>query len=163
MSGSLTTLHIASSRALPPQIICTISLTASRSQDAKVNKHNADPKLIANPNKPLPPPSWEVEYVAAYFSRETCREPSHVIAHIARLVGLAREAASEEECLDQVKNKLDMTLVKKRLEPFLNPILPRHTIRVKIADTETQTLGPSTSSGISSDLLRLHFDAPPGT
>ncbi|KEQ69428.1 hypothetical protein M436DRAFT_17890, partial [Aureobasidium namibiae CBS 147.97] len=93
---------------------------------------------------------WEVEYVAAYFSRETCRDASHVIADIARLVGL-------------IKDKLDITPIKKRLEPFLNPILPRHTIRVNIADTETQTLGPSTSSGISSDLLRLHFDAPTGT
>ncbi|KAG9732778.1 hypothetical protein KCU73_g11230, partial [Aureobasidium melanogenum] len=112
---------------------------------------------------PLPAPSWEVEYVAAYFSRETCRDPSHVLADIARLLGLAREAATEEECLDEIKDKLDITLIKKRLEPFLNPILPRHTIRIKIADTETQTLGPSTSSGISSDLLRLHFDARAGT
>ncbi|KAH0023025.1 hypothetical protein KCU78_g5563, partial [Aureobasidium melanogenum] len=133
------------------------------SQDAKVNKHEADPKIIAGPNEPLPPPSWEVEYVAAYFSRETCRDPSHVLADIARLLGLAREAATEEECLDEIKDKLDITLIKKRLEPFLNPILPRHTIRIKIADTETQTLGPSSSSGISSDLLRLHFDARAGT
>ncbi|KAG9691960.1 hypothetical protein KCU95_g7532, partial [Aureobasidium melanogenum] len=133
------------------------------SQDAKVNKHQADPKIIAAPNEPLPPPYWEVEYVAAYFSRETCREPSHFIAHLARLLGLAREAATEEECMDEIKDKLDITLIKKRLEPFLNPVLPRHTIRVKIADTETQTLGPSSSSGISSDLLRLHFDAPAGT
>ncbi|KAG9713643.1 hypothetical protein KCU73_g16450, partial [Aureobasidium melanogenum] len=60
------------------------------SQDAKVNKHEADPKIIAAPNIPLPAPSWEVEYVAAYFSRETCRDPSHVLADIARLLGLAR-------------------------------------------------------------------------
>ncbi|KAH0105113.1 hypothetical protein KCU66_g14114, partial [Aureobasidium melanogenum] len=133
------------------------------SQDAKVNKHEADPETIAAPNQPLPPPSWEVEYVAAYFSRETCRDPSHVLADIARLLGFARESATEEEYLEQLKDDLDITLIKKRLEPFLNPILPRHTIRVKIADTETQTLGPSSSSGISSDLLRLHFNAPPGT
>ncbi|THV84492.1 hypothetical protein D6D29_03105 [Aureobasidium pullulans] len=132
-------------------------------QDKKVNKHKADPVVRASPNEPLPPPQWEVEYVAAYFSRETCRDASHVIADIARLVGLARGSASEEECLGELKDKLDITPIKKRLEPFLNPILPRHTIRVNIGDVEIQTLGPSTSSGISSDLLRLHFDAPAGT
>lgn len=163
MSGYLTILHIESSRALSFHAICAIPLTASRSQDAKVSKHEADPEIIAAPNVPLPAPSWEVEYVAAYFSRETCRDPSHILADIARLLGLAREAATEEECLDEIKDKLDITLIKKRLEPFLNPILPRHTIRIKIADTETQTLGPSSSSGISSDLLRLHFDARAGT
>lgn len=151
-----------SSRAPVPQAVCATALTASRSQDAKIDKHEADPKIIAAPDGPLPPPSWEVEYVAAYFSRETCRDPSHVVTHIARSVGLAREAASQEECLDELKDKLDISLIKKRLEPFLNPILPRHTIRVSIADTELQTLGPSSSSGISSDLLRLHFDAPAG-
>jgi phosphatidate phosphatase APP1 len=137
-----------------------ISLTDTRSQDKKVDKHKADPRLIAAPNEPLPRPYWEVEYVAAYFSHETCRDASHVMADIARLVGLVKGTASEEECLGKLK---DITAIKQRLEPFLNPILPRHTIRVKIADTETQTLGPSTSSGISSDLLRLHFDAPSGT
>jgi phosphatidate phosphatase APP1 len=98
--------------------------------------------------------------VAAYFSRETCRDASHVVADLARLVGLVKGTASDKECLEAIK---DVTSIIKRLEPFLNPILPRHTIRIKIADTETQTLGPSTSSGISSDLLRLHFDAPAGT
>jgi hypothetical protein len=137
-----------------------ISLTDTRSQDKKVDKHKADPRLIAAPNEPLPRPYWEVEYVAAYFSHETCRDASHVMADIARLVGLVKGTASEEECLGKLK---DITAIKKRLEPFLNPILPRHTIRVMIADTEIQTLGPSTSSGISSDLLRLHFDAPSGT
>ncbi|KAI4726283.1 hypothetical protein E4T49_05954 [Aureobasidium sp. EXF-10728] len=146
-----------------PSRYIPLSLTLTRSQNSKVDKHQADPKFIAAPNEPLPPPSWEVEYVAAYFSRETCRDASHVIADIARLVGLARGTASKEECLGQLKDKLDITSIEKRLQPFLNPILPRHTIRVKIADTETQTLGPSTSSGISSDLLRLHFDAPAGT
>lgn len=146
-----------------PSISCPrLPLTVARSQDKKVDKHKADPQLIAAPNEPLPRPYWEAEYVAAYFSRETCRDASHVIADIARLVGLVRGTASEEECLGEIKDKLDITPIKKRLEPFLNPILPRHTIRVNIADTETQTLGPSTSSGISSDLLRLHFDAPAG-
>ncbi|KAI4848807.1 hypothetical protein E4T44_03718 [Aureobasidium sp. EXF-8845] len=131
-----------------------------RSQDHKVDKHKAEAQLIAAPDEPLLRPYWEVEYVAAYFSHKTCRDVSHVVADIARLVGLVKGTASEEECLEQVK---DVESIKKRLEPFLNPILPRHTIRIKIADTETQTLGPSTSSGISSDLLRLHFDASAGT
>ncbi|KAI5237560.1 hypothetical protein E4T43_07998 [Aureobasidium subglaciale] len=133
------------------------------SQDKKVDKHKADPTIIAAPDEALPSPQWEVEYVAAYFSRETCRDSSHVITDIARLVGLARGTASEEESLGELKDKLDITPIKKRLEPFLNPILPRHTIRVQIGGVESQTLGPSTSSGISSDLLRLHFDAPAGT
>lgn len=159
----MTILHIALSRAHSIRDWQHRLLTKSSEHDKnKAAKHKADPVLKAAPNDPLPPPQWEVEYVVAYFSRQTCRDASHVIADIARLVGLAKGSESEEECLGKLKDELDITPIKKRLEPFLNPILPRHTIRVNIANVETQTLGPSTSSGISSELHQLHFDTAPG-
>lgn len=104
-----------------------------------------------------------MEYVVAYFSRQTCRDASHVVADIARFVGIVKGTASEEDRLGSVKDELDDKPIKKRLEPFLDPILPRRTIRVNIANIECQTLGPSSSSGISSALHQLHFDAPSGT
>ena len=129
----------------------------------KCKKQKADASIKAAPNEALPPARWEVEFVVAYFSRQTCRDASHVVADIARFVGLVKGTASEEDRLGKVKDELDDKPIKKRLEPFLDPILPRRTIRVNIADIECQTLGPSSSSGISSALHQLHFDAPPGT
>jgi phosphatidate phosphatase APP1 len=85
------------------------------------------------------------------------------MADVARVGGLVKEFASEEECLNKLKHDFDITSIQQRLEPFLNPVLPKHTIRVNIGDMESQTLGPSTSSGISSDLHRLHFKASPNT
>jgi len=50
--------------------------------------------------------------------------------------------------------------IKRRLEPFVTPVLPRSTIRVNIDNVEAQTLGPGSSFGISSSVNRLHFEAP---
>ena len=52
--------------------------------------------------------------------------------------------------------------IKRRLEPFVTPVLARSTIRVNIDNIETQTLGPGSSFGLSSSVNRLHFDPPLG-
>lgn len=48
--------------------------------------------------------------------------------------------------------------ISDRVQPFVDTVLPKRTVRVNIAETEEQTLGPSSYSGISSDLVQLHFN-----
>lgn len=53
--------------------------------------------------------------------------------------------------------------IKRRVEPFVTPVLPHCTLRVNIDNIETQTLGPASSFGISSSVNRLHFEPPSNT
>jgi phosphatidate phosphatase APP1 len=49
-------------------------------------------------------------------------------------------------------------LISERLQPFLDTVLPNHTVRIDIHKTEEQTLGASSSQGISAQLLPIHFE-----
>lgn len=124
-------------------------------QDAafESSKNVADPSPISHRTtgkKPLPTPSWQVEYVAAYFAKREATDHSDVVNFISKEVGRA-------------EGNTAAYTIKNRLKPFVIPVLPRHTIRINIGNVEEQTLGPSSSSGISSSIHPLHFTTDPDT
>lgn len=90
-----------------------------------------------------------MEYVVAYFAEKLDHETTTVAKSVCRKMNLS-EADSALET------------IKRRLEPFVTPVLTHATVRVNMDKIETQTLGPSSSYGISSSVNRLHFDSPWG-
>lgn len=145
---------------------------------AKSSKHIPEPTAISHrttSNKPLADASWQVEYVAAYFDQDEDADNSAVVKYIIKQVGPAKGDTARGDTAkgdtakgdtikgDKVKGDNMEDTIKKRLEPFVVPILPRRTIRVNIGNVEQQTLGPSSSSGISSSIQKLHFTTSPDT
>jgi hypothetical protein len=47
------------------------------------------------------------------------------------------------------------------VQPFVDRVLPKRTLRISIDGKEQQTIGPSSYSGVSSGLHQLHFDPSP--
>lgn len=88
---------------------------------------------------------WEAEFVACYFIRNSGRDVSRVVA------GIARELHVNDEDIATKKRIAD------RVQPFVDTVLPKRTLRISIDNTEQQTLGPSGYSGISAGLHQLHF------
>lgn len=93
---------------------------------------------------------WEVEYVACYFVKNSGRDLSRVISSIARELQISDDDIATKK------------RISERVQPFVDTVLPKRTVRINIADSEEQTLGPSSYSGISSDLIQLHFDPTEG-
>ncbi|GAB7353846.1 hypothetical protein MBLNU459_g4212t1 [Dothideomycetes sp. NU459] len=124
------------------------SVTAAAAQ-TKAQAASASPSgHRAIGEKPLAEAAWQVEYVAAYFAQRETADNSAVLEYICQKTGTIKGDSAEET-------------IKKRIKPFIAPILPRHTIRVNIGNVEQQTLGPSSSSGISSSVNALHFAPAP--
>jgi hypothetical protein len=88
----------------------------------------------------------EVEYVACYFIKNSGRDLSRVISSIAHELQISDDDIATKK------------RISERLQPFVDTVLPKRTLRISIADSEEQTLGPSSYSGISSDLVQLHFN-----
>ncbi|WPB06054.1 uncharacterized protein RHO25_010710 [Cercospora beticola] len=88
---------------------------------------------------------WEVEFVACYFLKNSGRDLSRVVA------GIAHELQISDDDIATKKR------IAERVQPFVDTILPKRTLRISIDDKEQQTLGPSGYSGISSGLHQLHF------
>ena len=91
---------------------------------------------------------WEVEFVAAYFIKNSGKDPSHAISEIAHQCGCDPE--------DEAIRKRIAT----RLQPFVDTVLPNRTLRISIDAKEEQTLGPSNYSGLSSGIYELHTQPP---
>lgn len=89
---------------------------------------------------------WEAEYVVCYFIKNSGRDLSRVISAIAHELQI-----SEDDIATKKR-------ISDRVQPFVDTVLPKRTVRVNIAGAEEQTLGPSSYSGISSDLVQLHFN-----
>lgn len=89
---------------------------------------------------------WEVEYVVCYFIKNSGRDVSRVISAIAHELQISDDDIATKK------------RISDRVQPFVDTVLPKRTVRVNIAETEEQTLGPSSYSGISSDLVQLHFN-----
>jgi phosphatidate phosphatase APP1 len=89
---------------------------------------------------------WQAEFVAAYFVKHSGKDISLVAADIAEKVGLGKGHEAE-------------ATIAKRLEPFLDQILPAHSVTVQLmhdeTPKETHKLGPSSRDGISSDMKQL--------
>lgn len=84
---------------------------------------------------------WEAEFVCAYFVKNSGRDLGRVVADIAEKAGLG------------AGHKASATIAK-RLEPWMDAILPAHTVKVNIGDMHISDLGPSDRSGVSKDVVR---------
>lgn len=91
---------------------------------------------------------WVIEFVACYFIKNSGRDVARIQAKIIHALSIAD---------DDVATKKRITA---RLQPFVDTVLPKRTVRISISGREEQTLGPSSWSGISSGLHELHFDPP---
>nr|POE93291.1 hypothetical protein CFP56_19303 [Quercus suber] len=92
---------------------------------------------------------WEVEYVACYFIKNSGKNIASVQAKIIHALDIGD---------DDLATKKRITT---RLQPFVDTVLPKRTVRISIAGREEQTLGPSSWSGISSGLHELGFSPSP--
>ncbi|KAK3697632.1 hypothetical protein LTR37_017371 [Vermiconidia calcicola] len=117
-------------------------------KDPKVSK----PTLLDGPETAVGPamrPSgWEVEFVACYFIKNSGKDESKVVAGIAHALNIRDD--------DLATHKR----IAKRVQPFIDTVLPSRTLRITMDGKEEQTLGPSSYSGISTGNHELHFDPP---
>ncbi|KAF2086388.1 actin filament organization protein-like protein App1-like protein [Saccharata proteae CBS 121410] len=84
---------------------------------------------------------WEAEFVAAYFIRNTGKDSSKIVANIAGKLGLGEVDESR-------------ATIAKRLEPWVEAILPAHTVKIRIGDKHDEVLGPSDRSGVSTNVVQ---------
>ncbi|KAK5699879.1 hypothetical protein LTR97_006012 [Elasticomyces elasticus] len=119
---------------------------------AKLRDHNATkPRLVSEPGQTTQSVQqgtgkWEVEFVVAYFIKNSGKEIASTTAALVKQLNV--------DDSDEATKKR----ITARLQPFVDHVLPKRTLRITIDDKEEQTLGPSSYSGISSDLIPLHFD-----
>jgi phosphatidate phosphatase APP1 len=84
---------------------------------------------------------WKAEVVAAYFSKNSGKDASEVVAWVSEKIGLAED--------DEARN-----LVADRIQPLLDSILPAHAVEIDLQGMNVR-LGPSGRDGISSDELAI--------
>lgn len=89
---------------------------------------------------------WEAEFVCAYFVKNSGKDWGRVVADIAEKAGLGSGDEAERT-------------IARRLEPWMDAILPARTVKIQIGDEDEQhqtieTLGPSDRSGVSKTLIR---------
>ncbi|KAF2143503.1 uncharacterized protein K452DRAFT_286331 [Aplosporella prunicola CBS 121167] len=113
--------------------------------------HAADPEttnLWLQDNTAHRPPGatgnnvWQAKFVAAYFIKNSGRDYSKLVADVAEKVGVGKGDEAE-------------TTIAKRLEPWIDAILPAHTVDISIDGTQTEKLGPSGRSGVSTNDITL--------
>nr|POE99336.1 phosphatidate phosphatase app1 [Quercus suber] len=91
---------------------------------------------------------WEVEYVACYFIKNSGKNVASIQAKIIHALNIGDDDLATKK------------RIIARLQPFVDTVLPKRTVRISINGREEQTLGPSSWSGISSGLHELHFEPP---
>ena len=91
---------------------------------------------------------WEVEFVASYFVKNSGKGGAAVVAQIAKLLNVNDEDVATKE------------RIAKRLQPFLDTVLPNRTVRITIDGREQHTLGASNLSGISQHNHLLYSQPP---
>ncbi|OCK79692.1 hypothetical protein K432DRAFT_382838 [Lepidopterella palustris CBS 459.81] len=89
--------------------------------------------------------AWKAEFVAAYFLKNSGHDTSKVVAYISEKIGLAKG------------DKAEVT-IGKRVQPFLDSVLPAHAINIDGGKMGALKLGPSGRDGISSNELMLPGD-----
>jgi hypothetical protein len=90
---------------------------------------------------------WAVEVVAAFFVKDSGEDSSEAMARISEIIGLTHEGQKESVAL--------------RLRPFMDSILPAHTATLKL-NSQRYQLGPSSTEGISTNLIRFKRKAQDG-
>ncbi|KAH0613424.1 uncharacterized protein H6S33_005310 [Morchella sextelata] len=94
---------------------------------------------------PTNPHQWHAEFVAAYFSEDSGKDISLVVADIVEKLGIAGKGDAEAE-----------RRIAERVEPFLNLILAAKTVEVDFAGGQGRLrLGPAAGHGISVNELPL--------
>lgn len=94
---------------------------------------------------PTNPHQWHAEFVAAYFSEDSGKDASLVVADIVEKLGIAGKGDAEAE-----------RRIAERVEPFLNLILAAKTVEVDFAGGQGRLrLGPAAGHGISVNELPL--------
>jgi hypothetical protein len=108
--------------------------------------HNAwilDNTAYRDPKQDGDVAGWKAEFVAAYFVKNSGKDVSRIVANIADYINL------KPDDLETRKR------VAKRLQPFIDAVLPNRTLEVSVDGKDTLTLGPSSQSGISSKVYDL--------
>jgi phosphatidate phosphatase APP1 len=82
---------------------------------------------------------WKSETIAAYFAKDSGDDVSDTVAKLSEVLGIAKD--------DDTRQR-----IAQRLQPFLDCVLPAHYVRLQM-DDQTIKLGPSSSEGISSDII----------
>jgi hypothetical protein len=88
-----------------------------------------------------PGDTWKAEVVAAYFVKDSGDDESEVVATVSEILGLAKDDTARDT-------------VAERIGPFVDSVLPAHTVKILIDGKETR-LGPSSSDGITSDIVTI--------
>jgi phosphatidate phosphatase APP1 len=91
---------------------------------------------------------WAVEVVAAYFVKDSGEGSSEAVAGISEIMGITHEGERER--------------VAQRLRPFMDSVLPSHTVLLKL-DGQRYQLGPSSIEGISNNVVRFKSKAKNGS
>ncbi|KAL1583272.1 hypothetical protein WHR41_07847 [Cladosporium halotolerans] len=89
---------------------------------------------------------WKAEFVACYFIKGTGKDVSRAVAIIADSLDLNPD---DEELQKRIA---------RRLQPFVDQVLPNRTLEVTVDGKETLKLGPSNQSGYSDDVRELGFE-----
>ncbi|SMY28876.1 unnamed protein product [Zymoseptoria tritici ST99CH_1A5] len=89
---------------------------------------------------------WQAEFIACYFVKNSGADVSHVIAAIARMLHIDETDIATRQ------------RIAERVQPFADTVLVKRTLRIDVGGKEQVTLGPSTSNGISTDVVPLHID-----
>jgi phosphatidate phosphatase APP1 len=85
---------------------------------------------------------WKAQITAAYFLKNSGHDFSTVVADIAEKVGVGKGDAAEAR-------------IAERVQPFLDSVLPAHTIQVDLGKAGVRKLGPSSREGISNDVVDI--------
>jgi phosphatidate phosphatase APP1 len=86
--------------------------------------------------------AWEVVCDVAYFVKNSGKDISKTAADVAEKLGLAKDSKAEKT-------------IAKRLQPFIDQILPAHVVNMDVGNQEVHRLGPSSRDGISTNAIRL--------
>ncbi|KAI9707641.1 MAG: hypothetical protein M1836_000602 [Candelina mexicana] len=96
------------------------------------------------------PHHWQAEFVAAYFLKDSGKDVGSVVADIAEKIGLGAEGKDEKEV---------ESLIKSRVQPFLDAILPARTVKIDFGgpkgDRDIKNLGPAGRNGVSSQTVKI--------
>ena len=93
------------------------------------------------PHKPQP---WQAEFIAAYFVKDSGKDLSEWVVHIANKLGLGQKG----ENIDDVK-----ATIAERLLLFAQTIQPARFVTVSFPNGDVQKLGPGGRDAISSQIV----------
>lgn len=88
---------------------------------------------------------WQAKFTAAYFEKDTGEELAKAVSKLAWVLNIADDSEERET-------------IAKRLEPFLNYILPAHHASIELCGGTVRQLNPSNFDGISYSNFQITGD-----